>query len=178
MINLGPKTKWVHLETAAPQCIPADALGSNRDLVKYKGGTILFESEGKHDFLQTGEMIQVGRAWKIIDAPVQGYAPQDDVADNKGTPGGIQVTEETKALLTQLQKIDDDGKRAADPAAIVRYNLTRAAVLEKLAEATKGEQHESWIMQLADSLSAAAQNSPSNDPASFDRLAALSAKLA
>ena len=28
MIKLGPKTKWVHLETAAPQCIPADALGS------------------------------------------------------------------------------------------------------------------------------------------------------
>src|SRR6266404_7105630 len=59
LIKLGNKTHWIHLETVAPQCIPADALGGSRDLIRYRSGTILYENEGKHDFLQTGELILV-----------------------------------------------------------------------------------------------------------------------
>jgi thiol-disulfide isomerase/thioredoxin len=177
LIGLTTKTKWIHLETSAPQCMPADALGAGKDLIRYRSGTILYENAGKHDFLQTGEVILVGRAWKIIDAPSTGYAPQEEGGGTRVEGDGIEVNKETKPLLDELKVVDEEAPKTGDPASVVRYNMARAAVLEKLAEVTKGAQHESWIKQLADSLSAAAQNSAANDRSAFDRLAAVRDKV-
>jgi len=164
LIKLGNKTHWIHLETVAPQCIPADALGGSRDLIRYRSGTILYENEGKHDFLQTGELILVGRAWKVIEAPIGGYAAPEE-AKSEETKGGIVLDAKTKPLVEELRKIDEAAPRGgSEPPAVVRYNIARAAVLAKLAEASTGEQQENWVRQLADCLSAAAQNSPSKAP--------------
>src|SRR5581483_4049866 len=35
--------KWQHLETSAPQCLPAEAVGGKYDLIRYKSGTILYQ---------------------------------------------------------------------------------------------------------------------------------------
>ena len=56
------KPAWVHLETGAPECIPSDQAGARMDVVKYSHGSILFEVSGATDWVQTGEMIQVGAA--------------------------------------------------------------------------------------------------------------------
>jgi thiol-disulfide isomerase/thioredoxin len=178
LINLGKKTQWIHLETAAPQCIPADSFGGNKDLIRYKSGTILYANDGKHDFLQTGEMILVGKAWKIVDAPAPGYAADTDDRNPKGG-SDIVVDEKTKPLLDKLREVDTEApKVGTDPQGIVRYNLARAAVLDKLAEITKGEQRESWLKQLADCYSAAAQSSPANDRSSYQRLIVLRDRMA
>jgi len=60
--GIGIQSHWGHFEAAAPQCIAADALGGKYDLVRYSSGRILHETAGKHDWLQTGELIQIGRA--------------------------------------------------------------------------------------------------------------------
>ena len=178
LIKLGTKTHWIHLETAAPQCVAADAFGGSNDLIRYKAGTILYENEGKHDFLQTGELILVGRAWKIVEAPVSGYAAPEE-AKSEEAKGGIVLDAKTKPIVDELRKIDEAAPRSgSEPSAIVRYNLARAAVLAKLAEVTSGEQQENWVRQLADCLSAAAQNSPSSDKSSYDRLVALREQIA
>src|SRR5262249_55510678 len=178
LINLGKKTQWIHLETAAPQCIPADSFGGNKDLIRYKSGTILYANDGKHDFLQTGEMILVGKAWKIVDAPAPGYASESDDRNPKGS-SDIVVDEKTKPLLDKLREVDAEApKIGTEPQGIVRYNLARAAVLDKLAEITKGEQRESWLKQLADCYSAAAQSSPANDRSSYQRLIVLRDRMA
>src|SRR5262249_4540024 len=58
--------KWEHLEVqGGPQCVPAEQTGMRQDIIKLPRAAILYEANGKHDFLQIGEMILVGLAWKI-----------------------------------------------------------------------------------------------------------------
>src|SRR5438445_702976 len=64
--GVSDKTRWLHLEMQPPQCIPADSIGGKYDIVRYKSGTIVYETNGKAELLQTGELIQVGKAWRII----------------------------------------------------------------------------------------------------------------
>lgn len=178
LINLSAKTQWMHVELMAPQCVPADATGGGKDIFRHKGGTILYQNAGKADFIQTGEMILVNRAWKIIDAPIPGHAPTEEPTARNGDGPALQISEEIKPLLAKLQQIDESikGQGLSDPATAVRYNLARADVLEKIVAKTTARQQEDWTKQLADCLSAAAQNSPANDTSSYDRIAALSAK--
>ena len=73
--TLGPKANWIHLETQAPQCIPADQTGARYDLVRHRAhGTIAStrKSSGKNDWIQTGEMVHIGSAWRLTEAPVPG----------------------------------------------------------------------------------------------------------
>jgi hypothetical protein len=177
LTSLDAKTRWLHLEAAPPQCLPAEQTGMARDLIKYANGTILYEANGKSDWLQTGEMLQVGLTWRLTDAPTAG-APvmvPDDVA-----PGAaINATDdkEMQTLLDQLKQIDEEGKSLrADGGPnpqVVRYNLRRADVLEKMVLKAKGEERDPWVRQVADSLSAAAQSSPAGDKTAYRRLQTL-----
>jgi hypothetical protein len=167
--NFGEKTQWVHLETGAPQCLPADMFGGKQDLIKYARGTILCETAGKHDWLQTGEMIKVGLTWRLIDAPSAGDGNADTVA---------AVTDPAlKDLLDQLRAHDAQApKSSGDPALapqIVNYNLARANLLEQIVAKVRPEEREQWIRQIADCLSAAAQNSPETEKAGYQRLVQL-----
>ena len=54
------KPTWVHLETAAPECTPAEPGSSRPELSSMPHGSLLFEVGGATDWMQTGEMIQVG----------------------------------------------------------------------------------------------------------------------
>jgi hypothetical protein len=175
LTNFSPdKTHWLHLETAAPSCVPGE--GSRRDVLLYKGGTILCETGGKNDWIQTGEMILVGQAWRVIDAPVPGLA---DVGSDEGKP----VTDaETKKLLDQLGELDaraPKGSEATGPNAdLARYNVARADLLEKIAERLKSDERDPWIRQIADCLGVAAQNSPAADKAAYQRLVKLEKTVA
>jgi hypothetical protein len=168
------KTHWLHLETAAPNCAPVE--GARRDVILYKGGTILCETAGKNDWIQTGEMIQVGSAWRVIDAPVPGLA---DVGADEGKP----VTDaETKKLLDQLGELDGRAPKGSESpgpnADVARYNLARADVLEKIVARLKADERDPWIRQIADCLGAAAQSSPLSDKTGYERLVKLEKTVA
>src|SRR5689334_11264933 len=145
--------KWQHLETPAPQCVPADAVGGKYDIIRYRTGTILYEANGKHDWLQTGEMIQVGRAWRVVGGPAPGHAAPDIQGSG---PGGetVELSAEIKPLVEKLQEIDKGAASLTPGAATVKYNLDRAAVLEQIAARVKGDQAEQWLRQVADCYSA------------------------
>jgi thiol-disulfide isomerase/thioredoxin len=157
LAKLTDKTRWVHLETGAPECTPADALGSKADLVRHKSGTILYsDGEKTHDFLQTGELIQVGRAWKIIEAPVPGTATTATPTPNSSE---VAISGDIKAEIEELKPIDDRYKDKSTPKDIVEYNLARAAVLERIVAKMKtAKDREEWLKQVADCYSTAAQN--------------------
>jgi len=180
LINLSNKTQWMHLELGAPQTVAKDALGSKSDLVRYKFGTILYENGGKHDWLQTGEMVQVGSAWRLVDAPTPG-SRIDHVAsgDNNNTSTAIvELSEEAKPLLEDLKKVDLASPKSGDMAETARYYLARAAVLEKIAAAVKTTQREQWLKQLADSLAGAAESAGATDKVAYPRLVSLRDQLA
>jgi peroxiredoxin len=184
LIGLNNKTQWMHVELQPPQCLPADAIGAGKDLIRYKSGTILYQHQGKADFLQTGEMILVGRAWKLVDAPIPGHAPPEEHHPDGDSPSGtdaVQISEAIRPLLDKLREVDESIKNnnLADPVAALRYNLARAAVLEQIiAKTEQSAAQENWIKQLADCLSAAAQNSGDSDSTAHRRLSELRQRVA
>jgi hypothetical protein len=169
-LSLNEKAHWLHLETEAPRLIPAEG---GRDVLEHARGTIVIEIEGKNEWVQTGEMIQVGPAWRLIEAPAAG------AVDGKAGPMGSDNPELQK-LLSSLSSLDGDFAKKADanPADVVRYNLDRTGLIEKIAAAVKtDEERGQWVRQQADCLSAAAQNSPADDKAAYERLSALAGQV-
>ena len=71
-LKLSPEAKWVHLELGIPQTTPADAFGGRDDQIVHKNGTILIQDGKETKFLQTGELIMIGRSWKLVEGPTAG----------------------------------------------------------------------------------------------------------
>jgi hypothetical protein len=174
LTTLSAKANWVHLETQAPQCVPADQSGARYDLVKHAGGTILYEVGGKNDWIQTGEMIQVGAAWRLVDAPTPGATP---VADASGPGSESAKDPEVMKLIDQLTAHDKTAPPAGAGAALVRHHLDRADILERLIAKVKPEERDPWLRQVGDSLSTAAQAAAKDDKTAMTRLLRLEKAL-
>ena len=173
------KPTWVHLETAAPECTPAEPGSARPDLLKYSHGSLLFEVGGATEWVQTGEMIQVGSAWRIVDGPSAGAATVEattgaDVVGKDNDPKLMALINE----LTDLDKKTPDAGNGAVNPLMARHHMLRVDQLEKIAAAAKPDQRESWYKQMADSLSTAAQNSPAGDAAAMTRLVKLEETMA
>jgi hypothetical protein len=170
--KLSEKTRWVHLETKMPQTVPADAIGGRADLVRHKQGTILYQDGDKHDWLQTGELIQIGRTWRVIDAPVPGSVidsvnPAEVASANTSN---VDLPEEAKPYLDKLKDLDAAAPKPGDNnERIAKFNMERAAILEKIVAAVKGADREAWIKQIADCYNAAIQSNP-KEKAGYDQL--------
>jgi hypothetical protein len=167
--SLSDKTRWLHLETTAPQCILADAASVKQDLIKYARATILCETDGKNEWIQTGELIKVGLTWRIIDGPTVGDGTAD-AATAANDPALQPLLDQLRDLDQKAPKSSEGAGTAAD---IVTYNLARADLLEQIRAKVKAEEREQWVRQIADCLSAAAQSSPENEHAAYERLTRL-----
>lgn len=173
------KAKWLHLETGAPQCRPADPVnGSRVDLVSHPRGAILYDVNGNNDWLQTGMMVQVGKAWRLVAAPVPGHSV--DQAPTTAS-GGAQPNEKLQKLLADLSDHDKTMPEVEPTPGpkplVVKHNLARADILEKIVAEVEPREREAWIRQVADSLSTAAQNSGSSEKTALTRLESLRAQI-
>ncbi len=176
-LNLGPQARWERFEATAPQCLSADQTGMERDLIKYPRTTILYQNGDKHDWIQVGEMIQVGLAWRLVESPSPGM-PND-----AGAGGEVAVADPAlQPLLDELRKLDSTAPKGVESPgpnlAIAKYNLMRADAIQKIvAKIPKSEDREQWMRQMADCLSAAAQSSGKGEKAPYERLAALAQQI-
>src|SRR5262249_21960977 len=154
--------QWGGLEATPPHCVPSDSVGAAQDLFKYPSRTIRYDyGDKQHDWLQTGEMILVGRAWRLVDGPSPGDGGADEVkAKNPTDP-------EMQKLLKELSDLDSRAPQpSAEPgpnAAVRRYNKERVSLIDRIMVKVKAEEKEQWVRQLADALGTAAQNSTSKD---------------
>jgi hypothetical protein len=166
--NLGPQTRWERLESSGPQCVLAEHSGFKKDVLKYPRSMILYENAGKHDWIQAGEMIQVGAAWRLIDVPIPGSM------DNSGSSSDDPALQ---ALLDELRQLDAQAPKNQDSpnanAALMAYNLKRADLIERITPKVKPDEREQWIHQLADCLSTAAQCSPDGEKGAYQKLVRL-----
>ena len=88
-LNLSDKDKWVHLELTAPFATAADPTASTLGVMKHRSATVLFDrGDGKTvGQFQTGELVLVGNAWKLVEGPQPGQAtPLADFAGSPLTP--------------------------------------------------------------------------------------------
>lgn len=172
LTGLNDKTHWVRMEAGLPQCQPAGENGYTQDVIKYVHATLLYENAGKHDFIQLGDMVLVGKAWRLTEAPALG-----DEA-----PAAQQADPELQKLLDELRNLDAKAGQIAETQGanpqVARYNLERAELIGKIMAKDRPDQLEQWVKQQAECLSSAAQNSPAGDKAAYQRLVQLQKQIA
>jgi thiol-disulfide isomerase/thioredoxin len=179
LTTLTPKATWQYLQTDVPQLLPANQTGSRSDLIKHTRGTIVFSPEkGDIGMIQTGELIQVGTAWRIVGAPAAGgetpqEAPKTGVENVASNPQAEKLIKELTDHDNQMPR----GEGGQSPA-LVQYFLKRADLLEKILAVVDEKERDGFQRQLADALSSAAQSSRSLAEAEgLKRLVALEKRL-
>ncbi|HEX4611999.1 MAG TPA: TlpA disulfide reductase family protein [Urbifossiella sp.] len=163
-LKLSPEARWVHLELGVPNTTPQDAFGGKDDMVVHRNGTVLIEDKGKTHFLQTGELIQVGRKWRCVEGPAAG--PGAVIADGGPSTPGPVVNDKIRELVVQLDEIDR--KEAPNPPAqpaLSQYYAKRAGVLEQIVQKLDPADRADWTRLLVDSLAAATEGGTVGSPA-------------
>jgi thiol-disulfide isomerase/thioredoxin len=180
LTKLSPKAAWIHLETVAPQCVAPEGSAGRAEVVKHPRGTLLYDNGGSSDWIQTGEMYQVGSAWRLVSAPTPG-ASAPESANNKGGSVSLDDNPELQRLIAELTELDKTvpppNAGGSSSPALAQHHLKRADILESIVAKVKPGDRDPWIRQVADSLSTAAQSDPSNT-VSMTRLLSLEQQLA
>ena len=150
-LKLTTDSKWVHLELGLPYVTPGDSFGGPEDLVRHKSAHVLFDlGDGKTvNVFQTGEMIQIGRVWKLIDGPAAGAAQPG------GAEAGDVLPQAVQPLIAELEKVRPPENGTAEM--WVKYHTDRTAVLEKVVAQLKGAHQEPFLRQVIDAYAAAAE---------------------
>jgi hypothetical protein len=177
LTKLSPKATWIHLETVAPQCIAPEGSAGRAEVIKHPRGTLLYDNGGTSDWIQTGEMYQLGNAWRLVSAPTPG-ASAPESASGKGGSVSLDDNPELQKLIGELTELDKQvpASTGATNPALAQHHLKRADILERIVGKVKAADRDPWIRQVADSLSTAAQSDPSNT-ASMTRLLNLERQL-
>src|SRR5262249_48325351 len=126
------------------------------------------------DWLHTGGMVQVGLAWRLLDAPSaeEPPPPPGGGGGNTGTASSSDpVVVELLKQLTELDKNAPPPSPTATPETIAYYKK-RVAIVEQLYAKTQKKEREDWLRQLADNHSTLAQSAP-KDKAALQRLGQL-----
>ena len=166
--SLGPNLKWAHFAADKPGIVPAGTDGSTEDVTVYENVVALVENDSTTQQLMIGTLVQVGKAWKLTDLP-RTAGDNEALADNgfffptvvtnrmgssNSAEGGM--SQAMQSLLSDLERVDGalrDGDSNTE-----ELNSERANVIMRLIQATKGtEDMGSWIRQMSDSISSAAQ---------------------
>jgi len=175
--GLTEKTTWVRFNATQPGMIPADSGKADSELFVYENAMAITDTDGKAGLLQLGEMVQVGRTWKLTQIPqtvddndqiaAGGFLMQPDVAGSGADGGGISgsLTPKMQQLLADLQKIDEHAPGPSDAAqAFARYNARRASILQKLIDESSNQKDKNqWRRQMVDGLAAAVQTGAYSD---------------
>jgi thiol-disulfide isomerase/thioredoxin len=179
--QLNESTRWLHLETASPSRLLAETSGMKRDVLMHYRAMILCETAGKTEVVHLGEIVQVGEAWKLIDAPLTGdAAAANAVAQAPAVNPNEGVDPELQKLLKTLADLDAQTPQTQvqGPNPVqARYHLQRTDILMQVVQQAKDNEKATWFKQLADSLAAAAQASPPTDTTALQRLQQLAGRL-
>jgi thiol-disulfide isomerase/thioredoxin len=152
-LNLTSQAKWVHVELTAPQTTPADAFGGSQDVVRHRNaGVLVDKGDGKAEIFQTGELLQIGAGWRVIDGPAPG-APSLESYGGDGPDAPPPVPVEIQELVKQITEI----REPADMSGWPKFHTDRAVILEQIvAKLTGNPAQEAWLRQLLDAYASAA----------------------
>jgi len=166
------RTHVLNIDVTVPQCVPGD-LSGGADLVRYTNIGLACgtgDKDGTTTWIQTGEMIQVGNAWRLVDAPREGLP---DFAGPSAEPNG-PLAEEVQKAVDALVEYDRTHpvKENPTPKELDDYHMGRVDLVQKIVDSAKCPVDEKIkrVQEMADGLAAAAQ---CRDKAAYERLARL-----
>lgn len=163
------ESQWVQFAAAPPGVVPSGTDGSTADVTVYENAVAMFETGDKSGQLMVGTLIQVGNGWRLVELPSVGNE-DEAIAQTTGnffTPGGVAsaanvasaaVGAQTQELVTELEQVDQRLSQTAQQEEVAKLHEQRAATVEKLiAVAQTPAERQTWVRQLVDTLSVAAQ---------------------
>lgn len=159
-LKASAKAKLIHVELDLPHTTPRDAIGTADDLVRHRNVGLLVDTTGdgkEMKYLSAGEMVQVGRTWKLVDGPSLGLTGGDDALADAGN-GVTDIPEAIREPVKALGEVPPP-KDAAD---MPRYHLARAVILEKCVAGTSGAAQLPWLKQMVDAYAAGVEAAPDN----------------
>lgn len=150
--------KFEDVEASMPQCDTT----SDGELIKYASRPVRYKiNEKERGWIHTGEIIQVGMAWKLVDVPST-TEPQADGGAPAVGPKTPKNDPEVQKLLEALTELDKNPPAIAPVGAkdkkVDAYLRERIGLVQKIVAVDKADQRESWYKQLFDNLMALAQN--------------------
>ncbi len=167
--SVGPNARWVQFAASPPGTVPTGTDGSTKDVVVYENAVAMFEQENRGGQLMVGTLVRVGDAWRLVELPSVGDEGEA-IAQSTGnffTPGGTaadmgvasaNIGAETQELVSQLENIDAKMASAKEESEIASLQKSRADTVEKLIESSANRtERDTWVRQLVDTLSVAAQ---------------------
>lgn len=184
--QVSAKTEWTNFGATHPGVFPAGTDGATKDLIVYENVAAMIDTDGKNAQITIGTLIQVGQNWRVIDLPsldnqlagapagtfFAQSAPRVEVAAN--ADGGISP--EMQKHVDELDALEKKILKA-QPDALPDLYAERANLHEQLYKlAARDEDRTNWLIQLADSISAAVQ--AGGYPDGVDRLRTLAQALA
>jgi thiol-disulfide isomerase/thioredoxin len=164
--NLNAQAQFVRVESAVPQCLPADGKGPPQDLLRYPSRAILYQGANKnHEWLHTGEMILVGQAWRLTGSP---SISDEGVIEGTEAPRPSGGDEALKKLMDTLMALDKNAPPSPPTPGkykdVVDYNTKRVAVLEQIyTKTTDAKEKETWMRQILDNLCTGHQANEGDD---------------
>ena len=167
--SVGPKAQWVQFAASPPGTVPSGTEGSTKDVIVYENAVAMFEQGDRGGQLMVGTLVRVGDAWRLVELPSVGE-DGEAIAQTTGnffTPGGTatdvgmasaNLGAETQELVSQLEKIDAKLAVSKAPNETASLHKSRADTVEKLISASESpSERDTWVRQLVDTLSVAAQ---------------------
>jgi hypothetical protein len=148
------------VESAVPQCDTTQDV----EIIRFASRPIRYEQNKKLEFIHTGEMIQVGMTWRLVDVLSDKDGGGASGPNNPNPMPGNPALDKLLQLLADLDVKTPQPKGVLDKDAKVdMYYRTRIALIQEILQLENANQREGWYKQLFDNLMAMAQNS--GDPA-------------
>lgn len=171
-LNLNDTTKWLHVETGTPSRLSADTTGWKQDVVIHARAMVLCETNAKTEYIQLGDIIQVGDTWKLKDAPTTLESAVNNSLMAGNSPQAAPAVEDGPMQKVLKELADLDAKAPQNPgngpdAAMMTYHKSRAELISRIVAVSPEKDRETWFKQVIDSLSAAVAASPANDNSNF-----------
>ena len=166
-----PKTSWMRFDGSAPSVIPADQLGTPKDLFVYENVMAIVDVGGQPGLIQIGELVRVGDVWKMtsLPTPLEGDSVTVSQAGLLMEPAVVAgaaagavadssagISPEVQKLVDRLRELDE---KAPPPnsgkADVSKFTKARLEFLDAII--AKADDDEQWIRQKIDTITAAVQ---------------------
>lgn len=165
-------SRWMHFGAMRPGVMPAGTDGSKNDVMVYENVLAMIETGGKAGQLPIGTMVKVGNKWRVLDIPVglmdeeAGMEASAYVLQAITSPpprvGELPEQNPTAAkmqeLASKMQEIETSLSTATSAEERTVLFERQARILRSMADlAPNAEEKETWLTQLADTLSTGIQ---------------------